>query len=406
MAFARTLAIAATVLAATVASAQEPAPNPVQLPDTPQILDTATGPIRVVPIKGLEYPWGLTFLPNGDMLVTEQSKNTLRLIRGGVLDPTPITGLPPVFGSSRRDSGNVDVTLHPRFLENQIVYAAYWKPKPETEGVRTATVVRARLDGRRLTDVEEVFESVSWTDGPSSVRGIFGSDGKLYVSIGAPGFADILGETGWAQDPQHHGGKILRLNDDGSVPDDNPFVDRPEYRPEIFALGVRNAIGLALHPETGELWETENGPKGGDEVNIIRAGLNYGWPVVTYGRAYSFDPDGARSGLPPPTIQPPTAAPGMEQPVLYYTPSIAISGMAFYTGDKFPQWRGSLFVGGLRGAQLSRITFTEQGLEDRRETLLLERRQRIREVKQGPDGYLYLTTDMQDGAVLRIEPAP
>ena len=401
--------IAATVVVAIAAAkAQEPAPTPtpVPLPDAPQVLDTTAGRVRVVPIKGFEYPWALTFLPNGDMLVTEQSRNTLRLIRGGELDPTPITGLPPAFGSSRRDTASVDVTLHPGFSENRLVYVAYWKPKPGSERLRTAVVVRARLEGYRLLDVEEIFESASWTDGPSSARILFGPDGTFYLSIGAPGFAESLGETTWAQDPDHHGGKILRLNDDGTVPTDNPFVDQPGYKPEIFAVGVRNVIGLTLHPQTGELWETEHGPRGGDEVNIIRAGSNYGWPVITYGRAYSFDLDGSKSGLPPPTVQPPTSAPGMEQPVLYYTPSIAISGMTFYTGDKFPQWRGNLFVGGLRGAQLSRIMFTEQGLEQRRQTLLLELRQRIRDVKQGPDGFLYLTTDMQDGTVLRIEPAP
>ena len=208
----------------------------------------------------------------------------------------------------------------------------------------------------------------------------------------------------WAQAPEQHGGKILRINDDGTIPQDNPFVGRPNYQPEIFALGIRNAIGMAFHPQTGELWETENGPQGGDEVNIIRPGLNYGWPVVTYGRAYSSDADGSRSGLLPPRQQPPTAAAGMEEPFTYYKPSIAISGMAFYTGDQFPQWKGSLFAGGLVGMQLSRIVFNEQGLESRREVLLPELRQRIRAVKQGPDGFLYLTTDMRDGAVLRLEP--
>jgi len=171
-------------------------------------------------------------------------------------------------------------------------------------------------------------------------------------------------------------------------------------------LGIRNAIGMAFHPQTGELWETENGPQGGDEINIIRPGLNYGWPVVTYGRVYSNDADGARSGLPPPTVQPPTAAPGMEEPFTYYKPSIAISGMMFYSGDKFPEWKGDLFAGGLVGLQLSRIRFNAQGLEGRRDVLLAELGQRIRDVKQGPNGFLCLTTDMRDGAVIRIEPAP
>jgi len=199
---------------------------------------------------------------------------------------------------------------------------------------------------------------------------------------------------------------VLRLNDDGSTPEDNPFVGRPGYKLEIYALGIRNALGLIVHPATGELWETENGPQGGDEVNIIRRGLNYGWPVVTYGRAYTSDPEGKRSGLAPPTVQPPTSARGMEEPVTFYKPSIAISGMAFYTGDKFPLWKGNLLVGGLAGTQLSRIVFNRQGLETRREALLLELGQRIRDVRQGPDGLLYVTTDMKDGAILKIEPVP
>jgi glucose/arabinose dehydrogenase len=380
--------------------------EPTSLPDMPQVLSSPAGRVRVVPIKGLVYPWALAFLPNGDMLVTGQSRTTVRLLHAGVLGPTPSTGLPPGIESQRRDTAGVDIAVHPRFSENQLVYVAFWKPKPGAEQLRTAVIVRARLEDHQFTDVREISESASWTDGPSAARIIFGPDGKLCVAIGAPGFQESLGETTWAQDPDHHGGKILRLNEDGTVPEDNPFVGRPGYRPEIFALGIRNAIGMAFHPQTGQLWETENGPQGGDEINIIRSGLNYGWPVVTYGRAYSNDPEGARSGLPPPTIQPPTAAPGMEEPFTYYKPSIAISGMAFYTGDKFPEWKGDLFAGGLAGTQLSRVMFNAQKLESRRQALLPELGQRIRDVKQGPDGFLYLTTDMQDGAVLRIEPAP
>ena len=401
------VAVALTVgSAATGMRAQQPSPALTSLPDTPQDLDSPAGRIRVVPIKGLVYPWALAFLPDGGVLVTEQNRTTLRLIRDGVLDPRPITGLPPPITSQRRDTAGVDVAVHPRFAENQLVYVAFWKPKPDQEQLRTAVVYRARLEGYQLTDAEEIFESSSWTDGPSAARIIFGPDGMLYLAIGAPGFQESVGATSWAQDPDQHGGKILRLTEDGTVPADNPFVDQPAYKPEIFALGIRNAIGMAFHPEMGLLWETENGPQGGDEINIIQAGLNYGWPVVTYGRAYSTDPEGARSGLPPPTIQPPTAAPGMEEPFTYYKPSIAISGMAFYTGDKFPTWRGDLFVGGLAGRQISRVVFNEYGLERRREPLLTELHQRIRDVKQGPDGFLYVTTDMEDGAVLRLEPAP
>ena len=388
----------------SMSSAEQPESTLPVLTEAPIIVNTMTGPVRVVPIKGLVYPWALAFLPNGDMLVTEQNRTTLRLIHDGVLDPTPITGLPPVSTSQRRDTAGVDVTVHPNYSENRLVYVAYWKPKPGDEDLRTATIVRARLDGYALVEVEEIFESVSWTDGPSSIRIIFGPDGMLYFTIGAPISSAKAGEAMWSQAPDQHGGKILRINDDGTVPHDNPFVNRSGYLPEIFALGIRNSIGMAFHPETGALWETENGPQGGDELNIIEPGLNYGWPVISYGRAYSSDLEGTRSGLPPPNVQPPTAAPDMEEPFTFYKPSIAISGMTFYTGDQFPQWRGNLLAGGLIGRQVSRVAFTEHGIESRRETMFTELGQRIRDVKQGPDGFLYVTTDMQDGAVLRIEP--
>jgi glucose/arabinose dehydrogenase len=384
--------------------AQQPAANPASMADG-QIVKSAAATMRVSAIQGFFRPWALAFLPNGDMLVTEQGRNTLRVVRGGVLDPAPMTGLPMGLAPKRHEEGGLDIVAHPRFAENRLLYVAYWKPKSAADRLRTVALVRARYDGQStLSDVREIFESNSWTDGPAAARLVFGRDGKIYLAIGAPGFTDRLGTTAWAQDPAQHAGKILRLNEDGTAPADNPFVGRDGYRPEIYALGIRNAIGLTIHPETGQLWETENGPQGGDEVNIIRAGANYGWPVVTYGRAYSNDPEGRNSGLPPPTVQPPTAAPGMEEPIVFYKPSIAISGMTFYTGDKFPLWRGNLIVGGLVGMQLSRITFTRDGLEARREAMLLELRQRIRDVKQGPDGLLYLTSDSPEGAVLKVEP--
>ena len=381
------------------------ASGPGGLPDAPQILSTSTGRIRVVPLKGFTYPWALAFLPDGSMLVSEMGRNTLRIVRKGVLDQTPITGLPPGVTTPRQGYSGVEIALHPRFAENRLVYFAYWTPKPGSTDMKTAVLVRARYDGgARLTDVRRIFESDSWTDGPSVARLAFGRDGTLFMSLGATGFSDTLGPSSWAQDPGQYAGKILRFNDDGTVPADNLFVGRPGYRPEIFALGIRNVGGLTIHPETGELWETEHGPQGGDEVNIIRKGLNYGWPLVTYGRAYTInDPDGKKSGLPPATVQPTTSAPGMEEPFTYYKPSIAVSGMAFYTGDAFPLWKGNLFVGGLAGMQLSRIVL-RRGLEAQREALLLELHQRIRDVKNGPDGFLYLTTDMPDGAVLRLEP--
>jgi len=280
-----------------------------------------------------------------------------------------------------------------------------WKPKPGDPDLRTAVLIRARYDGgSTLSDVTPIFEATSLTDGPSAARLVFGRDGKVYMALGAPGFNERAGAASDAQAPGSYLGKILRLNDDGTVPPDNPFVGKREYKPEIFALGIRNAIGLTVHPETGEIWETENGPQGGDEVNIIRAGLNYGWPLITYGRAYTTDPDGKKSGLPPPFVQPPTAMERMEQPVTYYKPSIAIAGLIFYTGDKFPLWRNNLIAGALVGMQLTRIQFNREGLETRREAMLTELRQRIRDVRQGPDGLIYATTDMPDGAILKLEP--
>ena len=396
--------VGALVLLAATPGAQSQFPT-VGMPELPVVVRTAAASVKVSAIRGLVYPWALTFLPNGDMLVTEQGKNTLRRISQGVLDPTVITGLPQGITSTRRDTAGVEVLAHPKFADNHFIYVAYWKPKTGDPGIRTAVLLRARYDGgSTLQDVKAIFEATSLTDGPSAARLVFGRDGKLYMAIGTPGFNERAGTASAAQEPGSYLGKILRLNDDGTVPMDNPFVGSKEYKPEIFALGIRNAIGLTLHPETGEIWETENGPQGGDEVNIIRAGLNYGWPVITYGRAYTSDPEGKRSGLPPPNVQPPTSMEGMVEPVTYYKPSIAIAGVIFYTGDKFPLWKGNLIAGGLAGMQLTRIQFNRQGLEMRREAMLTELRQRIRDVRQGPDGLIYATTDMPDGAVLKLEP--
>ena len=376
--------------------AQQPGPAVVSLPDTPQILSSATGQFRVVPIKGLVYPWALTFLPNGDMLVTEQNQTTLRLIRNGVLDPTPIRGLPPVTTSQRRDTAGIDITAHPDFSANQLVYVAYWKPKPGDEELQTATIVRARLDGYELVEVEEIFESVSWTDGPSSIRLIFGPDGTLYFTIGAP-IVTRSGESMWAQAPEQHGGKILRINEDGTVPQDNPFVGRPNYQPEIFALGIRNAIGMAFHPQTGELWETENGPQGGDELNLLQPGVNYGWPVVGYGVNYG-------SGS---AIHGGTRGEDMENPRHFWVPSIATASLLIYTGDQFPAWKGDFFVGGLAGQQLARVTpsIDRAGRIEREETLT-HGLGRIRDVRQGPDGYIYLALESRGapGRIVRLEP--
>jgi glucose/arabinose dehydrogenase len=380
--------------------------------DGPLIFDSSTrgsggtkipGPkFRVVPLRGLAQPYALAFLPDGSMLITERA-GRLRIVRDGKLDPRPIAGIPEVVNTRQR--GMNDIALHPRFAENRWIYFTYYKPVAGSTGNARATLARARFDGGyTLGDVRDIFSTDSVVGGPSAAEIVFGRDGKIYMTIGIP-IPRPANETAAAtvtdaQDPNSYYGKALRLNDDGSVPKDNPFYGRPGYKPELYALGIRNAMGLYVHPETGELWETENGPQGGDEINIIKAGKNYGWPVISYGRAYTGELTG---GTGPVSDQ--TFAPGMEQPWLFWAPSISAAAITFYTGNRFPQWKGNIFVGGLVGAQLHRIVLSPMnGLPTRRQPMLTELKQRIREVHQGPDGLLYLLTDEDDGALLRIEP--
>jgi aldose sugar dehydrogenase len=363
----------------------------------PQVFKSGGTSYRVVPTKGLARPWALAFLPSGDILITERG-GRLRLVHNGVLDPQEIAGMPAVL--HHRAFGLMDIALHPRFAENHLVYFTYSKPKTGETDVASAALLRARYDGgHTLSDVQDVFVSNAFTDQASMSRIVFGRDGKIYQAIGMthPG---KFGSPQDAQDPASHGGKILRLNDDGSAPTDNPFAGGPGYKPEIYALGIRNALGLIVHPQTGEIWDTENGPFGGDEINIIQAGKNYGWPVISYGRSYS----GERTGGTGPSLAEP-CAPGMEQPFLFWNPSIAAAGIVIYTGERFPQWKGHIFVGAMRGNQLQRVTIDAKGLPQRPwESMLTELKQRIREVRQGPDGLLYLLTDEDAGALLRIEP--
>jgi aldose sugar dehydrogenase len=399
-------------LGMAVVQAQQPAaPARDTLPDEPRVFDSSTrgpsgspiaGPkFRVVAMKGLSRPYALTFLPDGSMLITERA-GRLRIVKNHVLDAEPIAGIPPVL--DRNLKGLNDIALHPNFAQNRLLYFTYYKPSPETPDAGPAVLARARYDGgKTLSDVKDILTTSQSINQPSASRIVFGRDGKIYLGIGAPIPARAgsgLATTTDAQDPASHFGKVLRLNDDGTVPADNPFVGRAGYKPEIFALGIRNAMGLAVHPETGEIWETENGPQGGDELNIIRAGKNYGWPTISYGRSYSGDVTGNTG----PDSDPPVKE-GLEQPLLFWSPSIALSGLAFYTGDRFPEWKGSIFVGGLVGTQLQRIVMNQRGLPIRRDMLLHELRQRIREVRQGPDGLVYLLTDEEAGALLRLEPA-
>jgi aldose sugar dehydrogenase len=362
----------------------------VSLPDQPVVYDTAEGQrIRVVVhASGLSHPWSLAFLPDGTMLVTERD-GRLRVIRNGVLDPKPVEGLPAM----RRAGlvGLMDVVLHPQFASNSLVYFSYAKPLDEKASA--TAIARGKWNGSALTDVKDVFVAPAGVGG--GARLVFGRDGTMYVTTGGGG-------GNGPQDPNGLGGKVLRLKDDGTVPADNPFVGKAGHRPEIFTMGHRSSLGLAMHPGTGEIWQNENGPNGGDEINILKPGANYGWPIVSLGRVYAGP------------WQSPSAVffrEGFEQPVVYWTPAIAVSGMAFYTGDRLPKWKGDVFVGSLREGEipgtghLERILFNEKMEELRRESLLQPLRQRIRDVRQGPDGLLYLLTDEDNGAVLRIEPA-
>jgi glucose/arabinose dehydrogenase len=389
--------------------------GPDTLPDGEIIVHERGQSLRVTSLKGLERPWALAFLPDGSLLITERPGRLRRVTADFVLDPRPIDGIPPVLSSAYK--GLMDVALHPQFADNGWVYFTYSQVLPGEELDRdwdrltgpagTVVLARGRYDGAyTLNPVEELFVADAASSGVSAGRFTFGADGKLYLAIGAPsrdlqrGGTNRVGTSEEAQDPRSHAGKVLRLNDDGSVPADNPFIGDAAYYPEIYALGVRNITGIITHPETGDIWAVEHGPLGGDELNIIRAGTNYGWPLVSYGRAYSGERSGAGSG---PELDVPSA-PGMSEPLLYWSPNIAPGGLTLYRGDRFPAWQGHLFIGGLRSTQLHRVHITAEGLPRDQQVLLLSLGQRIREVREGPDGLLYLLTDHDAGALLRVEP--
>jgi glucose/arabinose dehydrogenase len=384
-------------------AAQAPRSSPPP-PPLPQTFFTAEQPIRVIPVvTGLSHPWSLAFLPDGNMLVTERA-GRLRIIRNGVLDPKPIGGVPSVRAVAL--SGLLDVAVHPRFADNRLVYLAYSKAREDT--LTTTALARGRLDapspggsgaasGYTLTEVKDIFVANNWSKSTTNYGGRIAFDraGFLYLTVGE------RQEHDRAQNGNDHGGKMLRLRDDGSVPSDNPFVGRSGYQPEIYSLGHRSPQGLAFHPETGALWENEHGPLGGDELNVILPGKNYGWPLVTYGTWY----DGEK-------VSDASSRADLEAPFVYWVPSIAVSGLAFYTGERFPAWKGNVFVGAMfegrtRGTgHLQRITINEKGRPIQREPILTELRQRIRDVRQGPDGLIYVLTDEDNGMLLRIEPAP
>ena len=348
---------------------------------------------RVVTVADqLIQPWSIAFIPGGDILITERP-GRLRIVRNGKLLPQPVDGIPKVFHSSQ--GGLLEVMPHPNFAANRLLYISYSKPGATDAESRTA-LIRGRFENDRLTDVKELFQAVA--SGRNHFSGKIAFDGKGYLFLSAgdrqvPPEGNLEGHP--AQDLTNHHGKIIRLHDDGRVPADNPFVSRAGAKPEIWSYGHRNVQGLAFHPETGDLWANEHGPQGGDELNRIQAGRNYGWPVIGCGVNYTT---GA-------AIHAGTMRQGMEQPVRVWVPSIGISGLMFYTGDRFPQWKGNLFVGGMAGQQLSRLTLSGQRITNEEE--LVQQMGRIRDIRQGPDGLIYLVTDDRDGKptpVLRLEP--
>jgi glucose/arabinose dehydrogenase len=377
---------------------------PVTLTQKSYTFDTAEQhKIRVVVVaRGLNHPFAVAPLPSGDALVSERG-GPLRIVHGvggasPTLDLAPVSGV-PALQPAYRNGGLHDVVLHPQFAKNHLVYFTFNKPgnpppadaKPPVRHESKVTLLRAEFDGHALTHVQELFVGDSGSTSGSRIA--FGPDLSVYMTTGGP-FGD---------DAQHLNsiyGKVLRFTEDGKIPKDNPFVGRADARPEVFSYGHRDHLGLTVQPGTGVVLNAEHGPNGGDEVNVILPGRNYGWPKVSFGRNY----DGTRISESP-------VAEGIEQPTIIWLPSIAPSGLTFYSGDRFPAWKGNLFVGSSRRGEvprtggLERVVLNDKLGEVRRETLLTELHQRIRDVRQGPDGLIYAVTDEDDGALLRIEPA-
>lgn len=337
--------------------------------------------------EGLKHPWSMAFLPDGRVLVTERP-GQLKLIDPAANKVENIQGLPSIRASGQ--GGLLDVVLHPDYASNGWIYFSYAGPGESVGGGFGTEVGRARLKGSQLVDWQTLFVLEPKTNRSHHFgsRLVFDRQGYLFITLGD------RGERDRSQDLNDHAGSVIRLHDDGRVPSDNPFVGREGLRPEIYSYGHRNMQGAALHPQTGKLWTHEHGPQGGDEINIIRPGENYGWPVISYGAEYG-------SGIPVGD----THRPGMQQPLHYWVPSIAPSGMAFYDADQFPQWKGNLFVGSLKFRLLVRLVIKdEKVVEEQR--FLQDTLGRIRDVRVGPDGFLYLLTDARSGKLARLEPVP
>jgi glucose/arabinose dehydrogenase len=338
-------------------------------------------------VRGLQNPWSMAFLPDGRMLVTEREGRLRIVSKDFKLDPKPVEGLPEIVATGQ--GGLFDVAIHPQYAQNGWIYWAYNAPGPGGWGT---TLARGKLisdaNNYRMTEVQLLFSMEPKTRSGQHFGGriVFDGKGIVYLTLGD------RGDKPRAQKLDDHAGSVIRLHDDGRVPADNPFVNRAGAKPEKFTLGNRNMQGAALHPQTAELWTHEHGPQGGDEINVMRAGRNYGWPVISYGVNYGI---GTKIGEG-------NAKPGMEQPLHYWVPSIAPSGMAFYTGDKFPNWKGNLLVGALRDEMLVRLELNGEKIV-REERLLKGQIGRIRDVRVGSDGFVYLLTDERDGVVLRLE---
>jgi glucose/arabinose dehydrogenase len=355
-------------------------------PAAAEIYDSEHYALDLVTVaEGLENPWGLAFLPDGGMIVSERAGRLRLISKAGQLSP-PLEGVPEVVASNQ--GGLLDIALDPDFGRNDLIYISYAEPG---QGGAGTAVARARLDiaGKRLTGLQVIFRQQPKSGGGRHFgsRLVFARDGTLYITVGERGQRDR------AQDFTINRGQVIRIRPDGSIPDDNPFVGKAGYRPEVWSYGHRNPQGAALHPTSGKLWIHEHGARGGDEVNVPEGGKNYGWPIIAYGRHYS----GGQIGVG-------TRREGLEQPIHYWDPSIAPSGMAFYTGDKFPKWQGNLLVGALKFRLVSRLVLKGEKVV-REERILQDLGERIRDVRQGPDGYVYLLTDSRDGRILRLEPA-
>jgi aldose sugar dehydrogenase len=363
------------------------------LKDGPFTYKTGEGQnIKVTVLARLTSPYAMAFLPNGDMLVTQRTGELKRMPKG-TTELKEVPGGPKAMAPPMPTGvhGYMAIALHPKFAQNGYVYMVYTRPQQEGSRTRSVAISRSRYADGKLNDTQDVFVAEG-IGGPTTVA--LTPDGKLWMGTT---------EGGKAQDTMWLGGKVLRLNDDGTVPADNPFVGKEGYRPEIYTLGHRTALGIFVHPVTGEVFESEMGPNGGDEINLIKAGKNYGWPIVSLGRNYP-GPWQSKSNEP--------SVAGFEVPIVYWEPSISVSGFTFYTGDALPRWKGNIFIGGVRYGEIpgtgrvDRIVFNDKMEEIRRESLLTDLHQRIRDVKQGPDGLLYVVTDEEQGAILRIEPAP